>query len=161
MKIKTKKLNGFTLLELLLTTAVLSILLGMGFKSFDNNIQEQNAKSAGEQVSSAIKKAKYYARSKGVRVKLNFPTGSNTYSIVADGVTISNVNNFDATSGKLPENIKILSNNCSDLNFYVDGSPVNSSNEVISEDCSITTGYSGGPQKTVFIKGNSGNVDFN
>jgi len=158
---QAKKFQGFSLFELLLTTILLSLLLGMGFKSFSDNMQDQNVKSAGEQIISAIKKAKYYSRSKGVTTKLNFPVGSNTYSIFADDTNLSNSSNFDSTSGKLPENIQILSNTCTDLNFYVDSSPINSSYEVISEDCSITVGYNDGAQKTILIKGNSGNVDFN
>ncbi len=151
---------GISLFELLLITILLSVLLGMGFHSFDSSIQDQNSISAAEQVISAIKKTKYYSRSKGVITSLNFPQGSNTYSIIADNTVISNNSYFDASSGKLPKNVEIIQNNCADINFYVDGSPVDSSGNTITQDCKITIGYLSGPQKIIVIKGNSGNVDF-
>jgi prepilin-type N-terminal cleavage/methylation domain-containing protein len=152
-----KKL-GVTLIELLISLALISVLLSIGFNTFDSSIREQNSKSASEQIVSAIKKAKYYSRSKGVVTSLSFPTGSNTYSISADSEVISNSNLFDASSGALPKNVEIIQNNCDSINFYVDGSPVDSSNNPVTTDCSIKVGYTGGPQKTITIKGNSGNV---
>ena len=152
------KKRGISLFELLLSIVLLSVLLTMGFSAFDSSIKDQNTQSATEQIISAIKKSKYYSRSKGVVTSLSFPVGSNTYSISADGTTISNSDFFDATSGKLPKNIKIIQNNCATVNFYVDGSPVDSSNNPIASDCSIKVGYVGGSQKTITIKGNSGNV---
>jgi prepilin-type N-terminal cleavage/methylation domain-containing protein len=154
------KNSGFSLFELLLTIVLLSVLLCMGFNTFDSSIKAQNTQSATEQIASAIKNAKYYARSKGVVTSLGFPAGSNYYSISADGEVISNNALFGSTSGKLPENIKIIQNNCYDLNFYVDGSLIDSSGNSISDDCLIKTGYTNGPQKTITIKGNSGNVTY-
>lgn len=150
--------SGISLIELAVTALLLSIILTMGFKSFDSSIKDQNAKSASEQVVSAIKKAKYYSRSKGVTTSLNFIQGSNSYSILADGVNISQNTLFDSTSGTLPKNVIIIGNTCDSLNFYVDGSPVDTNGNVIKTDCSIKIGYSSGTQKTIVVKGNTGNV---
>ncbi len=157
---KNKNL-GVSLFELLLAVVLLSVLLCIGFSSFDNTIRAQNTQSASEQVVLAIKNAKYYARSKGTTTSLNFPTGSNVYSISADGQTITDNSFFDSTSGKLPNNIIIIGNSCTDINFYVDGSPVDSEGNSISENCEVTIGYANGPQKDITIMGNSGNVVFN
>jgi prepilin-type N-terminal cleavage/methylation domain-containing protein len=160
MNFNYNRKKGMSLFELLITTMLLSILLSMGFHSFDSSVQDQNAVSAAEQMISAINKTKYYSRSKGVVASLSFPIGSNTYSISADNVVISNSNFFDASSGKLPKNVEIIQNTCIDINFYVDGSLVDSSGSTIIQDCKITVGYESGPQKTIVIRGNSGNVDY-
>jgi prepilin-type N-terminal cleavage/methylation domain-containing protein len=161
MNKENNKKSGVTLIELLISLGLISVLLSMGFSAFDSSIKAQNSKSASEQIVSAIKKAKYYSRSKGVITSLSFPTGGNSYSISVNGIIISNDNNFDATSGKLPKNIEIIQNSCGDINFYVDGSPVDVSNNTVATDCSIKVGYADGPQKTITIKGNSGNVTSN
>lgn len=158
IKKTNNKEAGISLFELLISIVILSVLLTMGFSTFDSSIKAQNTQSASEQIVSAIKKAKYYSRSKGVITSLSFPVGGNSYSVSADGEVISNNNLFDAYSGKLPKNIEIIQNSCGTVNFYVDGSPVNSLNETISTDCSIKVGYDSGVQKTITIKGNSGNV---
>ena len=159
-KYNFNKKSGISLIELLISMALISVLLGIGFNAFDSSIKDQNNHSAAEQIVSAIKKAQYYSRSKGVITSLSFQPGSNTYSISADGAVISNNNNFDATSGILPKNIVIIQNNCAGINFYVDGSPTDAANNPVTTDCSLTAGYIGGPQKTITIKGNSGNVTY-
>lgn len=154
------KYSGISLIELMLTLMLISVLLGTGYVSFNKSIMDQNSKSAAEQVVLAVKKAKFYSRSKGIKTSLSFPAGSNTYSISADGETITNDNNFDATSGKLPKNIEILQNNCNDMNFYVNGTPIDSVGDRITNSCTIIVGYDEGPQKTITIRGNSGNVSY-
>lgn len=149
---------GISLLELMITVALIAILISTGFTSFDNSIREEKTISASEQIMAAIKKAKYHARSKGVLTSLVFPAGSNNYSIIADGEIISNNALFDASSGVLPENIVIIQSTCNDINFYVDGSLVDSEGEVVSEDCSVRLGYINGNQKIITVKGNTGNV---
>lgn len=155
--INTKN-KGISLIELAVVMLLISILITMGFSSFDSSIKAQNAQSASDQSASAIKKAKYYSRSKGIITSLNFPVGSNSYSILADGVNLSNNNLFDATSGVLPKNVVVIRNTCANVNFYVDGSPVDNNGNTITQDCSITIGYMDGNQKTLTIKGNTGNV---
>jgi len=161
MNRKQPKNIGFSMFELIVTMSISCLLLYSSFVCFDKSIQQSNAKSAAEQVVSAINSAKYYARAKGVTTALNFPVGSNVFSITADGAAITNSSNFDSTSGTLPKNIKILTNTCNDLNFFVDGSPVTSNGTSITQNCVITVGYSGGPQKNITIMGNSGNVTHN
>lgn len=156
--INKKKYSGITLLELLITISLMSFLLVMGFQSFSVMINRQYSQSAIQQAGFAIKKARYFARAKGVTTKLNFPVGSNNYSIVAGGVSITNDANFDATSGILPDKTKILSNNCSDIYFYIDGTLVDSNNQHISTDCKISIGYDNGIQKSLTVYSNSGSV---
>lgn len=154
---KNKKL-GVSLFELLIAVVLLSLLLGIGYSNFDNSVKNQNTKSSAEQVVLAIKNAKYYARAKGIITSLGFTAGSNTYSISANGNILTNNANFDSTSGKLPNNIIIINSTCGDLNFYVDGSPIDSDGNSITQNCEIKIGYNNGPQKNIIIMGNTGNV---
>jgi Tfp pilus assembly protein FimT len=153
-----KKQSGISLIELAVTMLLISVLSTIGFNTFDSSIKAENVISASEQVAFAIKKAKYYARSKGVVTKLSFPVGGSSYSITVNGETVSNNSNFDATSGVLPKNVKILQNTCNSINFYVDGSLITDSGLVKKTDCILQLGYTDGQSKTLTIKGNTGNV---
>ena len=152
--------QGITLLELLITITVISVLAIIGLVSFYSIIDEQNAQAATEQIAFAIKKAKSYSKIHGVSTKLNLVSNSGTYSITADGQTITKDSNFDATSGVLPENIKILSSNCSDMNFYIDGSFVDSNETPITNDCTVTIGTENGIKKELTIKSGVGIVEY-
>ncbi len=61
------KYSGVSLIELMLTLMLISVLLGTGYVSFNKSIMDQNSKSAAEQVVFAIKKAKFYSRSKELK----------------------------------------------------------------------------------------------
>ena len=152
------KNSGISLIELMITVTIMVVLLSTGFTAFGNSIEAQKATQAADQIASAIKQAKYFSRSNGVLTSLFFIEGSNTYTIVADGEIISDSSLYDAASGILPENTVITHNTCSEINFYVDGSIVDSVGNIITESCTISVGYSDGQQKTLTIRGNSGNV---
>ena len=153
-----RKTPGISLFELLLSIVLLSVLLCIGYNSFDREIRSENVKSAAEQIVLAIKNARCYARSKGITTSVNFQTGENEYSISADGQVITNNEFFDSTSGKLPKNVEIIDSGCNSVNFYVDGSPVDSGGNLITKNCDVKVGYEDGPQKDITIIGNSGNV---
>ncbi len=155
MKISPQK--ALTLFELLITVVVISILLLIGFASFDNIINAHNLQSATEQLALAVKKTKYYAKSHGEITKFNF-TESNSYRIGTDNKILTNSKNFDATSGILPGKVKFLSNSCSVMNFYIDGSLVDGFKNTLDNDCRIVLGYTGGTNKTLVIKPENGNI---
>lgn len=150
--------TGLTLIELMVTLSLASILLVLGFKGFSDMISLQTLKSGVEQSALAIKEARYYATSKGVVARINFAVGSNSYSITADGKAITGNNNFSAMSGILPDKVKISSNSCGNLGFYVDGVPVDLSNQPILADCTIKISYNGTSEKSVIIQAGTGNV---
>lgn len=150
--------KGITLLELLITVVLISIAAAIGFSNFNQYSQMQNAKIAANQIAFILKKAKYYARSNGYPTKLIFTKGSTSYSFISNGVNLVQNNNFDASSGILPDNTKIISNSCSDIYFYVDGSIVDSSNLPINKTCTITVGYDNGSKETVSLESQTGNV---
>ena len=152
------KKSGLSLMELMITVAIMAVLLSTGFTAFGNSIESQKSKQAADQIASAIKQAKYFSRSNGVLTSLFFIEGSNTYTIIADGEIISDNGFYDSFSGILPENTVVVQNTCNEINFYVDGSVVDSEGEVITGSCSIKVGYINGKQNTVTIRGNSGNV---
>lgn len=156
--IKPEKLTGMTMIELMLTFSLISILLLVAFIMFDNETNTERSISAAQQIAFAIKKSRYYARYQGTQTMLSFPVNGSNYSIIADGVNIVQNSNFDATSGILPTNTQILSNSCNNIYFSVDGSIVDSNNNLLSSDCQITVGTSINTEKTVLIKAGSGNV---
>jgi len=153
--------NGITLAELAMTTLLLGIISSVGYVTFSNGIETQTAKTGIGQVAYAARQARHHARTKGVVTSLNLTTGSNTYDIVAGGQSLTNINNLGATSGKLPQDIKIISSTCGNLYFDVDGTLTDSAGDVIYSDCNVTVGYSGGNQETITIKGKTGNVEYN
>ncbi len=156
--IKLNPKAGITLLELVVTLTIIAILLVTSLAAFDSFIDDQNTISAAQQAGFAIQKARYYAKANGVITNLVFTPGNKVYDIVAGSKSIVNNANFDATSGKLPGDVKILSNNCDEIYFNVYGSLVNSYNQPISNKCQINLGYPNGPQKSITIEPGMGNV---
>jgi len=123
MNRKAKK--AVTLLEVLLALILISSVGYTVLDSFYSVINLENAQNAKNQLISAIKMARYYARSKGVITQINLPSNSNTYTITAGTSTLTNTSNFDASSGVLPNNTiisSVIPNNCSNLYFSYDGS---------------------------------------
>lgn len=162
---QTKK--GVTLLELITVLSILSIISLIGFTSYDSVIKEQNAKRCVEQSGYAIKQAKHYARINGVETKLEFDVGAEktinnkvygAYEIYAGDKLLTNEDSPDSFSGLLPQGTKTISNTCSDIYFYVDGTPLNSSGTPISSNCKITFGYDDQPQKSLTLVAISGNI---
>lgn len=148
-----------TLLELLMTISLISILLSVSAVNFNSMINEQSAKSAAEQLSMALNKAKYYAQKSGNITIINVPANSNIYTITADSQTLTNNTNFDSTSGELPDDTIIISSSCGNsIEFHPNGSVFDEWNYELNYDCSIDVGFSGGAQRTVEIKAGSGNV---
>jgi len=137
----------------------MSVLLALGFSGVADSSKAQAAKSGAQQASYAIKRAKYFSRAKGVKTYFNFPAGSETFSVQAKNQVLTDENSFDAMSGTFPGEVVIIANTCPSLCFDVDGSLMDSSGDVVYSDCSITIGYSGGAQETLYIRGKTGNVE--
>ncbi len=159
--IKRTAKSGITLAELAMTALLLGIISSVGYVTFSDGIENQTAKTGIGQVAYAARHARQHARTKGVVTSLNLPTGSNAYDIVADGQSLTGTGNFGTTSGKLPQDIVIISSTCGNLYFDVDGTLTDSSGNIIYNDCTVTVGYSGGNQETIMIKGKTGNVEYN
>ena len=143
-------------MEILVTVSLSGLLMCLGFTSFVTLTKQEYSQSALQQVSYTINKARSYARSQGYDVQLIFNAGSNTYSIMANGINLVSNTNFDETSGVLPDTTKIISNNCSNIYFYIDGSLVDNNNNPLANNCQITVGYANGPQSNVIINANTG-----
>ncbi len=149
--------KGFTLLELLVSMSLAAFLLVMGLTAFTNSTNTQYANEAALQINYAMEKAKYYARAKGMSVDMEFNQGSRTYSLICNDKTITQADNFDATSGVLPDETEIIQNNCGSMYYYIDG-------RILSDEanapniCSITVGYNNGPQRTLIINRNNGSI---
>lgn len=159
MKIKYFiKKSGTTLIELMLTAALIIIATTISFSSFKSYSNAQNAKTAASQIEYILKKARYYTRANGVITHVILPVGSNTYSLIANGTNLTKSNNFDSTSGVLPNNTTITSNSCKEIYFYVDGSIVDSDNLPITEPCTISVGYNNNSQETIDINPQTGNI---
>jgi len=151
--------QGISLLELLIIVVITGVLATIGFTSFSSSVKSQQLQNGINQIAYALREAKYYARAKGVVTTLNINPGNTSFNITANGETLTSSDHFDAFSGKLPDNIIIVSNSCPGLNFSVEGTFTDNSGNTIYNDCSITLEYNGGPQKTLTIKGKIGDVE--
>ncbi len=151
--------QGISLLELLITVSLVGVLATIGFTSFSGSVKSQQLQNGINQIAYAFKEAKYYARAKGVVTTLNINPGNTGFTITANIETLTSSDHFDAFSGKLPDNIIIISNSCPGLNFSVEGIFTDNSGNTVYNDCFITLGYNGGPQKVLTIKGKTGDVE--
>ena len=149
--------KAFTLLELLITVTLAGILLFLALYSFDAMIKEQNLQIAAKQIASAYDAAKYIAPKSGVQTIVILNQNTGTYSIKTDDDIITNDLLYGATSGVLPDTIKILSNNCGNVGFDVNGM-VASANS-LSSDCNISIGYSNGSKKNLTLRIATGSID--
>lgn len=152
--------SGVSLAELAIVSALILVLSYMGYTNFSDMAKSQAAKSGASQIAYAVRKAKHYARSKGVATTLTFTAGSSTYDISAGGVSLINSNNFGTTSGKFPDNVTITSSTCSDIGFDVDGTLTDSSGNIVYNSCTVTIGSSGGSSQTVTINGKTGAIKY-
>ncbi len=157
---KKLKKHGISLFELLMAISILSVLLATGYLNFAGSVKDQQARRSAQSIGYAIKKAKYFSRTKGVETSFNFLQGSNTYSVNADGQEITSQSNYGALSGTLPNGIIIITNACPDFRFNMEGMLTDSDGEIIYNDCTIAVGYANGPQVTVLIRGRTGNVEY-
>lgn len=148
--------RGMTLLELLVTVSIIAVLLGVGLTAFTQSINQQNANDAVEQAALAIRNARSYARLQGVVVELDFQTDS--YGVKVDNVPVTDHKGFGHLSGTFPKNVKILSKSCSSMFFQPDGALVDSSQNVITNNCTITIGSTSSDSRTLTINPNTGKV---
>lgn len=77
MTTQTAGQQGFTLLELMVTIAVLAILLAFGVPSMSNAIEKRNTIAAAEQIYSELQLARSEAIARSVPVYMNITGGAN------------------------------------------------------------------------------------
>ncbi len=153
--------NGFSLTELMVTMSIIGILLCFGAPFIGETCQSQDVVNARKQLAYALKKSRYYARNQGVTVSVDLPEGSNSFSVTADGTELTGESNlFDSFNGTFPEDLVIISSSCNDINFDINGFLIDSYDELITENCIITVGYSNGIQKRLTINTGTGNVNY-
>jgi type IV fimbrial biogenesis protein FimT len=70
------KSAGFTLVELMLTVAVLGILVGLGMPSFTKAIRNAEIRSAAESVANGLQRARAEAVSRNAKVQFVLGTGT-------------------------------------------------------------------------------------
>ncbi len=86
---KATQQKGFTVVELMVTVAIVGILLGIGLPAFGSLVERQQLRSSVEALASDLRRARSEAIARGpvARVEASFYAGSNgawSYSI-ADG----------------------------------------------------------------------------
>jgi len=147
---------------MLMVVVIIAVLLSIGYGEFNSAITRETVKNSSLQLSFALRKARYYAKANGEPVKLVFPVDSKVYSLTTIDKTMTSSEYFDVSSGQLPNNTRIIDNNCPNASFYIDGSLVNLDEagkpQPINYDCIITVGYTDGLSKDVTIKTASGNI---
>lgn len=148
--------SGVTLVELLVTVSLISVLLGVGLTAFTNSINQQNTNDAVEEAALAIRNARSYARLQGVMTELDFQTYS--YGVKIDNIPITDHKGFGHLSGNFPKNVSILNKSCSSMFFQPDGTLVDSSQNVITNNCTITIGSTSSNSRTLTINPNTGKV---
>lgn len=160
MKENKRNKRGFTLLELLITVSLISVFAMISFQGVADSIGKQKVNNAAKQISFALNKARYYAKTKGENTRIIMEENSNTYEITANDVSIINSNSMDGTSGELPENVVIKTNSCGNLYFYIDGTPLTSIDPPyqLSHHCTITVSSNNGRSKTISILPYSGRI---
>ncbi len=156
-----KKYKGFSLTEFMITVSLMGILLCFGAPLLGKTCQSQDVVNARKQLAYALKKSRYYARNQGVTVSVDLPEGSNTFTVTADGTELTGESTlFDSFNGRFPEDLVIISSNCDDINFDINGFLIDSYDELITDNCIITVGYSDGIQKRLTINTGTGNVNY-
>ncbi len=152
---------GFSMLELMITLSIMGILLCFGAPFIGKTCQSQDVVNARKQLAYALKKSRYYARNKGITVSVDLTEGSNTFSVTADGTELTGESTlFDSFNGTFPEDLVVISSSCNDINFDINGFLIDSYDELITENCIITVGYSNGIQKNLTINTGTGNVNY-
>lgn len=156
IKVYRIKHKGITLLELLITVALISVLLTLGLTAFTESINQQNTNDAVEQAALSIRNARSYSRLKGVTTELDFQSSS--YGVKVDNVAIADHHGFGKLSGTLPKNVKVTSKSCSSMFFQPDGTLVDSSEKVITNNCTIEFGSNYSNTRNLTINPNTGKV---
>lgn len=164
-KLKNNNKDGVTLLELLITISIISVLSLLSFTSFTAAINAEYSTTAAKQLSYAIEKARYYAKSNGTTTYIKFNTNSDTYIIKtpdANGKSLTDQNRFDGFSGKMPDGTKVIDTTCNYFYYYVDGLPVSETSRrtPLSSDCFVLVGVTNSYTKIVRVNSKTGKVSY-
>jgi prepilin-type N-terminal cleavage/methylation domain-containing protein len=73
--------KGFTLIELIIVMGIMGILATIAAPSFQNNIRNQNLKTAARGITSDFFATREKALSENVRYRITFDQASNSYTI--------------------------------------------------------------------------------
>ncbi|OFW14992.1 MAG: hypothetical protein A3H29_03310 [Acidobacteria bacterium RIFCSPLOWO2_02_FULL_67_21] len=102
--------EGFTLIEILIVVALIGILAGITAPTVKAGIDRYSVISAGQQVGSTVRAARFQAVARNRLLELRFDTGAGTYQVFDDttNVAVGNVQtltagvSFDAGTVDIP-----------------------------------------------------------
>jgi len=78
-----KRIGGFTLVELMITVAILAILLVAGIPSFREWLRNTHIRTAGESIQNGLRYARGEASSRGVDVRFEFTSSGAGWTVCA------------------------------------------------------------------------------
>lgn len=76
-----KSNSGFTLIELMVTIAIMSILVGISVYSFLNGLPDRRVRSASRDLYAGIQEARSEAAKRGENITITFDTSADSYSV--------------------------------------------------------------------------------
>jgi len=158
-----KKNYGVSITELMIMLVVISVIMTMSFIAYNNAVNIQKSAEAVKQLGFAVSKTRSYAQTKGIITQIIITSDKNTYTIKANGNTISDPTYFDGFSGELPSGTKVISNSCSNnIYFYIDGTPLTSISPktIMNSDCLVKVGINNENYKALNINGSTGEVTY-
>ena len=92
-------LGGFTLIEAMLTLAVLGVLVVMAIPTFGNMMEKRRVMAAAEAIYSDLRWARSESIKRNIAIRVTFVNGSNwSYTINTDPVKTVNGSDFPSTS---------------------------------------------------------------
>ena len=81
--------EGFTLIEILIVVALIGVLAGITAPTVAAGIDRYNVISAGQQVASTIRAARFQAVARNLRLELRFDTDAGTYQVFDDTTNVA------------------------------------------------------------------------
>lgn len=85
---KYKKTNGFTLVEIIVVVAIISIFASIALPDLATTVARSSLKDASATTALALRKAKNIARSRNTSVNVNFASGGNSITLTLPDNTL-------------------------------------------------------------------------